>query len=293
MEMKVVIIGASGLVGGNMLKYFSMQNWKVLGTHFSYPTKDTIPFDTLNPKNDQESYDLVKKFAPDWIVHCGALTWVDYCEEHPKESYEKTVVSTINMIELAKDLNAGFCYLSTDYVFDGKEGPYTESHEVNPLSVYGKHKLEAEQHVQNSGLNHLILRITNVYGDEERGKNFIARLLSLAKEGKTEHLKLPKDQYATPVNAKDVARATHVLISDQKDGIYHIASTDYMNRMQLAQRVLSNFPDANITMEALRTNQMNQAASRPLYGGLISKKFNREYPEFMFTNIDDYLKDKL
>src|SRR6478752_7514177 len=107
--MKVFIIGASGLVGSNCLRYFTHNDWECVGTFFSYETDDTVFFDTLNLDNE-ENFD-VRSFQPDVIVHCGALTHVDYCEEHPEESYEKTVTSTKNIIELAAELNTKLVFI--------------------------------------------------------------------------------------------------------------------------------------------------------------------------------------
>src|SRR5690606_41675199 len=91
----------------------------------------------------RRSSDLWK---PDVIVHCGALTHVDYCETNQEESYQKTVVSTHNLVAIAKACGSRFVYLSTDYVFDGEHGPYRETDPVNPISIYGAHKLQAEQY---------------------------------------------------------------------------------------------------------------------------------------------------
>ena len=284
---KVFISGASGLIGSNCLNHFKACGHQVLGSHFSFPTENTSFFNTLN-LDDPNNLDL-QSFQPDVIVHCGALTWVDYCEEHPKESYEKTVESSLQLIKLANSLGAKLVYIGTDYVFDGKEGPYTEDAKTNPLSIYGEHKLAAEEAILNDSPNNLSLRVTNVYGDEIRNKNFIARIVQQALEGEDISLKLPLDQYATPVNAIDVARAMELLINDNKTGVYHIASTDYVNRVQLALRVLKYFPDAKYSLSTSTTKDLNQAADRPLLGGLISKRLLTEYPDFEFSNVDDYL----
>lgn len=289
--MKMVILGASGLIGGNMLKHYKTHpNLNVVGTHFSYSTPDTVAFDTLNPEK-KENFDIFN-FHPDWIIHCGALSWVDYCEEHPEESYEKTVVSTKNTLAIAARLNIPFLYISTDYVFDGQSGPYREDHPTHPISVYARHKLEAEQLVLSANPKNIALRVTNVYGDEIRMKNFIARLLTSLKKGEHQTLSLPQDQYATPVNAMDVAKAALLLMKDKKSGVYHIASTDYLNRVQLAQKVLAYFPGHHVSIVPKTTDEINPPAPRPLFGGLITHKFLSEYPDFQFTNVDDYLKSK-
>ncbi len=289
--MKILIIGASGLVGGNCLEHFrKCKGFEATGTYYSYKTANTTFFDTLNPANPA-NFD-VESFSPDVIVHCGALTHVDYCETHEDESYEKTVVAFSNTLKLAKKLNSKIVYISTDYVFDGISGPYEEDEVQNPLSVYARHKAEAEE-LARSYKNHLVLRITNVYGKEERNKNFVSRIVEQAAEGKHLTLTLPYDQYATPVNAYDIARALELLLIDDKTGVYHIASTDFLNRVELALRVLKYFPDATYDLKAISTKELNQPAARPLIGGLITRKFSAEYPEFLFTNVDDFVKTKI
>ncbi|HIA37707.1 MAG TPA: NAD-dependent epimerase/dehydratase family protein, partial [Flavobacteriales bacterium] len=124
--MNILVIGGSGLVGSNCLKYFEKQeDVKVVGTYYSYKTDNTVFFDTLefnNPKN----FDL-DSFHPDLIMHCGALTHVDYCEANEEESYAKTVLSTINVTKLCNSCKARMIYVSSDYVFDGENGPYDEN----------------------------------------------------------------------------------------------------------------------------------------------------------------------
>jgi dTDP-4-dehydrorhamnose reductase len=287
--MRALILGASGLVGGNCLHHFSQMGWNCLGTHFRFETSNTQFFNTLDlldPNNAD-----VDGFKPELIVHCGALTWVDYCEENESESYQKTVVSTINALKLASKHNAKFVYLSTDYVFDGKKGFYKEEDRVNPLGVYAKHKLEAENIMRKETNDYLICRITNVYGDEIRGKNFIARLSENMLKGEAMELKMPHDQYATPVNASDVARAIHKLVSNSKSGIYHLASTDYLNRVQLAERVAHYFGHEQVSIIPVSTEELNQLAKRPLIGGMSAVKFNQEFPDFRWTNVDEYLTE--
>lgn len=288
--MRILIIGASGLIGSNCLRYFKGQGHTVLGTYFSYQAADTVFLDTLNPANPDNA-DL-DAFQPQVILNCGALTHVDYCEQNPEESFEKTVRSHQNVLDWATKYQSKVVYISTDYVFDGKNGPYTETAEVNPISIYGAHKLQAEELTLQHSLSNLVLRVTNVYGDEERGKNFIARIVQLAKDKQKLVLNLPIDQYATPVNGYDVARALNLLLEDEKSGIYNIASTDFLNRVELALKVLNYFPEAEYELNPKFTHELNQPAARPLIGGLITAKFSSEYPRFLFGSVDDYLSKR-
>jgi dTDP-4-dehydrorhamnose reductase len=289
--MKIFISGASGLVGGNCFSYFTQQGATVLGTYFSFALPQFQFYNTLNIA-DPNNADIVA-FAPDVIVHCGAMTHVDACETEVDESYNKTVVSTKKLIALAEQLNARLVYIGTDYVFDGKQGPYYEHDTLNPLSVYAKHKLEAEQLVSQHSSKHLILRITNVYGNEVRNKNFIARIIEQCNRNQKLTLTLPNDQYATPVNAYDVARAMWVLLNDNHSGVFHIASTDFMNRVDLALTVLKYYPHAEYDLIPKTTAELNQPALRPLMGGLHKVKFQQLYPTFRFTTVDEYIANQI
>jgi len=288
--MNVFIVGASGLVGNNCLRHFVARGWNVKGSYFSFPQEGLVYFNTLEP-GDPKNFDLVG-WKPEVIVHCGALTHVDYCETNVEESHTQTVVSTRNLISIAKQCGARMVYLGTDYVFDGKDGPYAEDAAVHPLNIYGQHKLEAEQAVLSAVPNSLVLRVTNVYGDEARGKNFIARIIQQCVDGKELTLKLPYDQFANPTNAADIAAGMFLLLRDGKSGIYNMGGTDYMNRVSLALRVLKYFPEATYKLEPIDTASLKQPATRPLLGGFIMQKFCGEYPEYLFSTVDDYLQIK-
>ena len=288
--MKVFISGGSGLLGSNCMKHFQEMGWTVVGSYYSFQTDDTVFYDTL--EDSPFNFD-VREFKPDVIVHCGALTHVDYCETHEEESYEKTVQSTINLVKLANEVGAKMVYISTDYVFDGKEGPYREDAPFNPLGIYAKHKLEAEQITLKDAKSSLVLRVTNVYGDELRGKNFVARIVDQCRNNQKLTLKLPYDQFSSPCNAWDIARAMFVLLRDGKTGMYNIGGTDYMNRVELALRVLSYFPDAEYELIPMNTEELNQPAKRPLLGGFVKLKFSTEYPDFLFGNVDSYMRQTM
>ncbi len=149
--------------------------------------------------------------------------------------------------------------------------------------------LEAEQLALSELEKTLVLRVTNVYGKEIRNKNFIARIIAQCEEGVKLTLKLPFDQFASPTNAWDIAGAMYLLLRDRKAGIYHIGGSDFMNRVELAQRVLSYYPNAAYDLIPVSTEAMNQPAARPLIGGFVKMKFAREYPEYLFGTIDQYL----
>jgi dTDP-4-dehydrorhamnose reductase len=285
--MKVLVIGASGLVGSHCLRYLKEKNIEVIGTYRNHKVANTFFFD---PSLDNCFDFLIEiSFKPDTIIHCGALTNVDYCEDNQVESYDLTVKSTQKIVNYCKKNKIKLFYLSTDYVFDGLCGPYLETENVNPINIYGKHKMEAEKIVQESG-NYIIARITNVYGEEDRSKNFIAHLISIINSGVDKTFKLPFDQFATPIYAGDIAKMIYLLMLEEKNGIYNMSSTDYYSRYQLAKKVKSFYNNAsNLILEPVSTKILKQRARRPLNGGLLNIKFSNEYPNFEYTNIDKFI----
>ena len=285
--MKVLVIGASGLVGSHCLKYFREKNIETIGTYRNYKTEGTYFFDPL----EENCFSFLEEldFKPQVIIHCGALTNVDYCEDNQEESANLTVASTNVIADYCNKNSIRLVYISTDYVFDGLNGPYSEDEKTNPINVYGKHKLEAEL-VAEKTERYIIARITNVYGEEERSKNFIAHLLSVISSGTEKNFNLPFDQFATPIYAGDIAKMIYLLVMDNKKGIYNLASTDYYNRYQLAQKIKSYFKNANhLLLEPISTESLQQKAKRPLNGGLLNMKFAKEYPQFIFTNVDEFI----
>jgi dTDP-4-dehydrorhamnose reductase len=287
--MNILIVGASGLVGGNMYHHLkTVSKFNIYGTFNSFEVPNLIKF---NSSINYKSYPKTILETPwDVIIHTGALTNVDYCEENIADSNYYTVESTVNLVELSKICNAKLIYISTDYIFDGKNGPYREDADVNPLSIYGKHKLLSENIIKRYN-NYLILRITNVYGDEFRSKNFLSRITQDLLLGNEKLVSGAIDQFASPINALDIAKATFNLILDNKKGVYHLASTDYLSRVQFLQIIKKHFNLLKI--EYYKTNDLQQIAERPLRGGLNAEKFLTEYPDFHFTNIDDYISNLL
>jgi len=288
--MKILIVGASGLVGSNTLRYFKANNLNVVGTHYSFETNQTVYFNTLQ-LDQAENFD-VHEFKPNVIIHCGALTHVDYCEDHVEESYEKTVQSTKNLLEIAQELNAKFVYISTDYVFDGKKGLYQEEDKTNPLSTYGHHKLEAELAVKQAKVSHLIVRVAKVFGHEKRDKNFVARLAKTIEETGEIKWKAFTDQYTTAVDAWDIAKALYLLLITDKTGVYHLGYGENMNAYDITMKVVNHFSNVNATIDQITKSDFKQTADRPQKGGLSNEKFLAEFPGFQFKTIENYLTER-
>jgi len=192
---------------------------------------------------------------------------VDRCETHPDEARRS------NLDPLAGTLRAAggtrILGFSSDYVFDGTDGPYAEDARPHPISVYGRIKLELESRLLELG--HTVIRTTTVFGREEPPpKNFVLRLVASLGDGSV--VRVPSDQISTPTYAEDLARAA-VRIAQGGSGVWHVAGPDLVGRAELAFRVAAVFGLPTQGIRPVPTLELQQAAARPLRGGLLCQRF--------------------
>jgi len=268
--MNILIVGASGFVGGVLMKGLSMEH-EVAGTYNSIEKPGLMELD-VRDKNSVEL--LVRKIMPDVVVDTAALPHVDYCQEHEDESHAINVEGTRNVAEACAKFGCGMVFISTDYLFDGKEGPYSEYHKPNPINVYGRHKLEAEGAIAETLEDYLIARTTVVYGWEKEKKNFAARTVDNLRSGKP--MKVPSDQWGNPTYAENLAEALKELVEKRGRGVYNIAGSGYCTRLEFALKIAEVFKlDASL-ISGVDTRSLKQKAPRPLKGGFRIDKAKRE-----------------
>src|SRR5262245_16492716 len=165
----VLVIGASGLVGGAFHERLTAAGLRVTGTSHSHPRPGLAPFELgLRPEP------FLDQVAPDLVILASAMTHVDRCETEPAEAQRRNVDEVAPIAGWCAGRKVPFLYFSTDYVFDGREGPYDESAPVHPLSVYARTKLAAERLVAEVP-GSLVIRITNVFDIGREDRNFVHR----------------------------------------------------------------------------------------------------------------------
>jgi len=282
--MRVFIVGASGFVGRIMFEYLSREH-ETHGSFYSNPVKRLIHLDMTDLKAVK---DILTSLKPDVIILPAANPNVEYCEEHPKETWQVNVEGSRNIIETAREIGVKFVYFSSDYVFDGTNGPYSEDDVPNPINEYGLQKLAVEKLIKNYLEKYLIIRITVVYGWEPRGKNFVMGLINNLKSG--DFMKVPYDQIGSPTYANNMIQAVKELIEADKTGIYHVAGTDVMDRYTFAKNVAEIFElDENLLIP-VTTNQLNQKAKRPLKAGMKVDKVQKDV-SIRLMSVRDGLED--
>jgi len=261
--MRALVIGASGQVGAALLRVLRARGHEAVGTwaHEAFP--GLVPLDFTDPAATER---LVADTRPDWVLCPAALSHVDYCEEHPDEAFAANLHGPLAAAKAAARAGAGFVYYSSDYVFDGVDGPYAEDARPRPLGVYGRSKWEGEQAVLEALERALVVRTSVVYGPERQEKNSAYQLIRACRSGKG--FRPAVDQRASPSYNPDVAAATVECCERELRGTWHLAGADVLDRMAYALLVCRVFELDASCLTPATTAQLGQKAARPLNGGL-------------------------
>ncbi|MDD5347925.1 MAG: SDR family oxidoreductase, partial [Candidatus Omnitrophica bacterium] len=196
-----LVITTTGLVGGNLYAVLSRREPSMARTF--YPAVEKEPGFAVDIADPASLEPLFKQVSPKTVFLSAALTNVDYCESHPEESSRINVQGTKNVVDACARQRAKLVFFSSDYVFDGTDGPYSETDCPGPICEYGRQKLAAETAVASTLEDYLIIRTTVVFGCEKARKNFCYRLVSTLGEGK--EIRVPSDQVGTPTYAGNLA----------------------------------------------------------------------------------------
>jgi dTDP-4-dehydrorhamnose reductase len=265
-----LVIGASGQVGEHLVRALNNSGRTVLSTYHQIPIEAASYLEISSAESVNQ---LVLSTKPEIIFVPAALTNVDYCEQNPAESYQVNVTGIKNATEAANLVGARIIYFSTDYIFDGEKGSYTEKDLPNPINHYGQQKLLAEHYVALFAHRFLIIRTTVIFGWERQGKNFVTRLLKTLRAQNP--IQVPVDQVGSPTYAPDLARATVELVDSDVAGVFNLAGPEQVSRYELACEVARVFGLSTEPLLPVLTSALSQSAKRPLKAGLISGKAMR------------------
>jgi dTDP-4-dehydrorhamnose reductase len=219
---------------------------------------------------------LIDKYSPDVIINTAAMTNVDACENNKEEAWKMNVTTVENIIEASAGKNIHLIHLSTDFVFDGRKGPYIETDEPNPLSYYAHTKLESENRVRASGLPWTIVRTIIIYGvvDGNSRSNVVLWALNAMRDRKT--ITVINDQFRSPTLAEDLAEACISAAIRKATGIYHVSGREVMNILDIVRIVAEFFHLDQSLIKPVTSAELNQPSKRPTVTGFIITKAMRE-----------------
>ncbi len=274
MSKRILITGASGQLGNSVVNQL-FGKYELLATDISNNKFNTlnIPFSILDITDIEQIKNILTNFNPDVIINLAAFTDVDGCELNPDKVY---LLNAKSVEMLSNNFDGQFIQISTDYVFDGYNGPYSEDDGTNPMSIYGKTKLEAEKILQDNINNWCILR-TNVLFDyyNNTEASSIKWIIDSLKANKS--INVVDDQWNNPTWTQNLAEIIELVINKNVTGLYNYGGAVYLNRFEFTKIIADIFNLDKTIILPISTKSLNQAAKRPLKGGLKTEKIEEEF----------------
>jgi dTDP-4-dehydrorhamnose reductase len=291
--MKILITGSNGLLGQKIVKLCIEQHLDFLATSQGENRNSACPMENYKPldiSQETQINAIIDSFQPTHIIHTAAITNVDYCEDHPEECQRVNVVATQLLFDASKQRKIHFQLLSTDFVFDGENGPYSEEDAVNPLSVYAQSKVDAERILHDSEYtNWSISRTIIVYGTGENlsRSNIVLWALDSLKNGN--EMNIVDDQFRMPTWADDLAWACVEICKRSKTGVFHLSGDEFFSMFDLVLEIARLKQLDTSKVKSISSSSLNQAAKRPPKTGFILDKAKRELdysPTSLSTTIE-------
>ena len=238
-NLKLLITGASGLVGARLTEVASRAGCEAIGIYNQHQTgcPNALKADIQKKEDIRE---ILRKTSPDVIIHLAAMTDVDLCERQP--GLANSVNANATGLLAQECVNAGrhFVYVSTDYVFDGLRGNYRETDQPNPVNAYGRSKLRGEELTMTISSEFCIVRTSVVYGwGRSSRQNFGSWAYSELKASRP--VKVVEDQYCSPTLNSQLARMLLEVARDRLAGRIHLAGASRLNRLEFARKLANEF----------------------------------------------------
>lgn len=280
--MKILLTGSNGLLGQKLVELLRQHPEATLvatarGTNrlaSLYPDLHFVPLDVTDAGQVRQ---VLTQEQPTHLIHTAAMTQVDDCELNQAACWAQNVTAVEHLAAACADLTIHLTHLSTDFVFNGKEGPLAEEAEPDPISHYGASKLAAERVVQATlGLRWAIARTVLVYGTLHGGgrSNIVLWVRDSLRKG--QKIKVVTDQWRTPTLAEDLAEGCWLLAAHSAQGIYHISGRELLTPFEMAEQVADFFGLDKALLERVDSSTFTQPARRPPRTGFFIAKAERE-----------------
>jgi dTDP-4-dehydrorhamnose reductase len=273
---RLLITGSNGLLGQKLVQLLkNHQDFELIATargENRISDREGYLFRSMDITVEDDIEQVFTELKPQIIINTAAMTNVDACEEDKEACWKLNVTAVEFLIKYAEKYNSHLIHLSTDFIFDGEDGPYKETDEPAPLSYYGESKLAAEKLLQKSNIDWSIIRTIIVYGIVEDMSR--SNIVLWAREAlkKQQRLTIVNDQFRMPTLAEDLAMGCLLVAQKQATGIYHISGKDFMSIVELVRRVAAHYNLDASYIEEISSASLNQAAQRPPRTGFILDK---------------------
>lgn len=282
---RLLVVGASGLVGGALTEQASKAGYRVLGAARRPQGWATRALDLTRPEQIES---VLKEFEAQVVFVCSGYTHVDGCERDVSRSALENVQSVANLIAALRGSKAFVAFYSTDQVFDGSRDYFVESDPVHPLNVYSRHKREAEILLLERGQS-LVVRSAWIFGYELQQKNFVYQTIRAADRG--EKLKVPIAQSGNPTWSDWLASSTLELLQRGMSGVVHLSGSETLTKSDWARQVIRDLSLPPIEVLEVPPAEAGQVAPRP--GRVVLKSERHSLIPPSLRSILELLKTRL
>ncbi len=285
MSKRILIVGCNGLLGQKLTRALEKKTgWDVLGTSVEPERlfESPIPYQSVDITREEQVRRLVKEFSADAIINAAAYTNVDRAEVDKALCWSINVVGVENLARAAAGAGAHIFHVSTDYVFSGENGPYTEADEPSPRGFYAHSKLAAEWALEAFGVPAFVARTSTLFGLGENVRpNFVTWLISALRAGK--EVTIVDDQISNPTLADSLAEVLVKAVEKKATGTYHVTGSEALDRYAFALQIASVFQLDTRLIHRGKTADLNQLAPRPMNAALIVEKVQRDLGVHLLT----------
>lgn len=276
-KKRVLLIGANGMLGLRIVKFLSVkQNIQLLCCSVEeQPFFENADYISCDISKRDEIKKVIFDFYPDVIINAAAYTNVDKSESERELAWTINVKGVEYLAESARIIDAHLIHISSDYIFDGKSGPYNENEKPNPLGYYGRTKLASENALRISGSINTIIRTNVLYGIASKSRpDFVRWVVQSLRENKK--IKIVIDQINNPTFIDDLVQAINKIIDFNKTGIFNIGGKVFLSRYDFTLMIANFFNLDRSLILPITTEELHQPAKRPLKSGLIILKAETE-----------------
>jgi len=275
-KKRILITGANGLLGQRLISFYkSIKDVELLGCSIEkapyYNDAPYLQFDITSRDNVKK---VVYDFYPDVVINAAGFTNVDLCEIQRETAWKVNVKGVEYLAEACRAIDSKLIQISTDYIFNGVNGPYDETAKPDPLGYYGRTKLASENALKISAVTYSVIRTNVLYGLANSRPDFVRWVIDELSANKK--IFVVKDQIGNPTFIEDLVQAINKIISFEKYSLYNIGGKDFVNRFEFASLVAEIFNLNKELIFPITTDQLKQTAKRPLNSGLITIKAETE-----------------
>jgi dTDP-4-dehydrorhamnose reductase len=274
---RILIIGANGMLGQRTCDFYLKKgNYELLSISVeNEPVINNIDYLQCDITDRGNIKKCIQSFCPDFIVNAAAFTDVDKSESERELAWKVNVKAVEYISEAARAIDAHIIHISSDYIFDGKNGPYSENAVPNPLGYYGRTKLASENALKISGCLYSVLRTNVLYGTAPGSRpDFVKWVVNSLKN--RNQIRIVTDQINNPTFIDDLVQAISKVIDFGKSGIFNIGGKEFLSRYEFTNIIADYFQLDKSLIKSILTKDLNQPARRPLSSGLITLKAETE-----------------